>query len=269
MLFTLIGIDQKALVKALAKSAPWRYALVHAGLTTVVASSIALSLDASADLLLAIVAVCATGSLFATPAIVRSVGFNPLSAMAYTIASTLMMPVILFINLSVFSGDDFSLDMKEYFIRLIVFIFGPMLLSYLIRKYAPQEGLARVHGKIAQFTIVLVFSFPFGLSGQYRWLWNDNPKFALVTLLIAVAICVSFFLIGLAVFWRKGKEAAFIAAITSGNRNVLLTYSVAGVFLGPLYLPLIGALQLPTYIQPFVVKYFVNRSKANISESAV
>nr|WP_078754342.1 hypothetical protein [Enterovibrio nigricans] len=266
MLFTLIGIDQKSLVKSLVKSHAWRYALIHAGLTTVIISGIALFFDASASLLLALVAVSATGSLFATPAIVRSVGFDPLSAMAFTIASTLMMPVVLFINLSLFSGDSFSLDMQEYFVRLVIFIFGPMLLSYLIRKYAPQEQLSRIHGKIAQFTIVLVFSFPFGLSGQYRWLWEEDRSLAVITLAIAFAICISFFLIGLAVFWRQGKEAAFVAAITSGNRNVLLTYSVAGAFLGPLYLPLIGALQLPTYIQPFVVKFFVNRRGNKIKQ---
>ncbi|MDD1779719.1 hypothetical protein LRP49_00795 [Enterovibrio sp. ZSDZ35] len=266
MLFTLIGIDQKALVASLAKPDAWRYALVHAALTTLIVSGIAISLDASPPLLIALVAVCATGSLFATPAIVRSVGFNPLAAMAFTIASTLMMPIVLFVNLTLFSDDSFSLDMKEYVVRLLIFIFGPMLLSYLIRKHAPQEKLSRVHGKIAQFTIVLVFSFPFGLSGQYRWLWEEDRSFALITMAIAFMICVSFFLIGLLVFWRKGKEAAFVAAITSGNRNVLLTYSVAGVFLGPLYLPLIGALQLPTYIQPFVVKFFVNRSRNTIKQ---
>ncbi|WP_407334450.1 hypothetical protein [Enterovibrio sp. 27052020O] len=259
MLFTLIGINQRALVQAIFNRAAWLYALAHGGVTTLFVSSIALLFGASTELLMAATAVCATGSLFATPAIVRSVGFDPLVAMAYTISSTLMMPVILYINLAVFSGDEFSLDLQSYCLRLIIFILGPMVIASLIHKYAPQKHLSRIHGKLAQFTILLVFSFPFGLTGQYRMLWNDDRSFAISMFFMAFAICVLFFMIGLALYWRKGREAAYVAAITSGNRNVLLTYSVAGAFLGPLYLPLVGALQFPIFLQPIMVKFLLRR----------
>ncbi|MEZ8140395.1 hypothetical protein A1OO_14515 [Enterovibrio norvegicus FF-33] len=259
MLFTLIGINQRALVQALFNRSAWIYALVHGGVTTLVVSSIALLFGASTELLMAATAVCATGSLFATPAIVRSVGFDPLAAMAFTLSSTLMMPVILYINLAVFSGDEFSLDLQSYCLRLAVFIIGPMVISYLIHQYVPQKHLSRIHGKLAQFTILLVFSFPFGLTGQYRTLWNDDRSFAITMFFMAFAICILFFIIGLALYWRKGREAAYVAAITSGNRNVLLTYSVAGAFLGPLYLPLVGALQFPIFLQPIVVRYLLRR----------
>ncbi|WP_240671571.1 hypothetical protein [Enterovibrio baiacu] len=259
MLFTLIGIDQPLLVKALFKKEAWLYALLHGGVTTVIVASIALVFNASSALLLALTAVCATGSLFATPAIVRSMGFEPLKAMAFTIASTLMMPVILYVNLTLFSGDNFALDMKSYCLRLAVFIFGPMGLSFLIHKNVSKDRLTRVHGKLAQFTVLLVFSFPFGLAGQYRWLWNSDREFAIAMFFLALAICVLFFIVGFVCYRKHGKEEAFVAAITAGNRNVLLTYSVAGAFLGPLYLPLIGALQLPTYMQPIVIRFLLKR----------
>ncbi|WP_241910698.1 hypothetical protein [Enterovibrio norvegicus] len=259
MLFTLIGIDQPLLVKALFKKEAWLYALLHGGVTTVVVASIALLFNASSELLLALTAVCATGSLFATPAIVRSMGFEPLKAMAFTIASTLMMPVILYLNLTLFSGDNFALDMKSYCLRLAVFIFGPMGLSFLIHKSMSKDRLTRMHSKLAQFTVLLVFSFPFGLAGQYRWLWNSDREFAIAMFFLALAICVLFFIVGFVCYRKHGKEEAFIAAITAGNRNVLLTYSVAGAFLGPLYLPLIGALQLPTYMQPIVIRFLLKR----------
>ncbi|WP_028022626.1 hypothetical protein [Enterovibrio calviensis] len=259
MLFTLMGIDQRMLVKALFNRSAWGYSLVHGGVTTFIVSCVALAFGASTELLLAVTAVCATGSLFATPAIVRSMGFEPLTAMAFTIASTLMMPIILYLNLAVFSGDDFSLDLQSYCLRMVIFIFGPMAMAYFIHKNVAKSHLSRIHSKLAQFTIILVFSFPFGLSGQFRLLWDNNRDFAINMLFLAVGICVLFFVIGLLFYWRKGKEQAYVAAITSGNRNVLLTYSVAGVFLGPLYLPLIGALQLPIYLQPIVVKFLLKR----------
>ncbi|WP_420791180.1 hypothetical protein [Enterovibrio gelatinilyticus] len=260
MLFTLIGIDQRSLVKAFFNLSGWGYSLIHGGVTTLVVSSAAIAFGASTELLLAVTAVCATGSLFATPAIVRSMGFEPLTAMAFTITSTLMMPVILYVNLAIFSGDEFSLDLQSYCLRMVIFIFGPMAMAYFIHKNVSRSHLTRIHGKLAQFTIILVFSFPFGLSGQFRFLWNNDRDFAISMLLLALGICVLFFIIGLAFYWRKGKEQAYVAAITSGNRNVLLTYSVAGAFLGPLYLPLIGALQLPIYLQPIVVKFLLKQT---------
>ncbi|WP_325894563.1 hypothetical protein [Grimontia sp. NTOU-MAR1] len=267
MLFTLMGMNQKALVKAIFDSGAWVYAFVHCGVTTVIVTLMGIAFDASTELLIAATAVCATGTLFATPAIVRSVGFEPLKAMAFTITSTLMMPIALYINLAILSSDEFSLDLQDYCLRLFVFIFGPMVFSYAVHKLVPGERLARIHGKLAQFTIILVFSFPFGLTGQYRWLWDSDRPFAITMLFIAFAICILFFAIGLVLYWHKGRSEAYVAAITSGNRNVLLTYSVAGAFLGPLYLPLVGALQLPIYMQPVLVKFFLKKDGKRMAQA--
>ncbi len=102
-----MGIDQRALVQAIFNLDAWGYACVHTIFTTVIICAFAFIFNADRDLLLAMTAVCATGSLFATPAIVRSVGFPPLKAMAFTITSTLLMPVVLYINMFLFSGEAF------------------------------------------------------------------------------------------------------------------------------------------------------------------
>lgn len=261
MVFTLLGIDQRALVKSVANKEAWLYALLHCGITTLIVACIGYVFDASTELLMAVIAVCATGTLFATPAIVRSVGFDPLKAMAFTITTTLMMPIALYINLALLSADQFSLDLQDYCLRLTIFIFGPMIFSFGVHKYVAKERLARVHGKLTQFTIILVFSFPFGLTGQYRWLWEQDKASAIPMFFMAFAICILFFMVGLVCYWHKGKEEAYVAAITSGNRNVLLTYSVAGAFLGPLFLPLIGAIQIPIYLQPALMKWILRRDK--------
>ncbi|WP_198533006.1 hypothetical protein [Salinivibrio kushneri] len=255
MLFTLLGIHQGLLVKALARWQVWVYALVHSVLLTVLTCSLAWLLGASTSLLLAISGICATGSLFATPAIIRSLGMDALIAMAYTIASTLLMPVVLFINLTVLSGDDFSLDLKSYAVRLVIFIFGPMLFAALFHALIKPEKLKRIHSKLAQFTIVLVFSFPLGLVGPFGAMWQKDSGYALELLAISVAICILFFIIAYGLYRKRGREASMIAAVSAVNRNVLLTYTVAGAALGPAFLPLIGAIQLPIYLQPLLVRW--------------
>ncbi|WP_198532309.1 hypothetical protein [Salinivibrio sp. AR647] len=260
MLFTLLGIHQGLLVKALGQWQVWVYAFIHAVVLTLITCSIAWLLGASTGLLLAISGICATGSLFATPAIIRSLGMDALIAMAYTIASTLLMPVVLFVNLTIFSGDAFSLDLQSYVIRLAVFIFGPMAFAAIFHALVKPEKLKRIHGKLAQFTIVLVFSFPLGLVGPFGETWQNDQAYALELLAISVAICMLFFTIAFGLYRRQGQAASMIAAVTAVNRNVLLTYTVAGVALGPVFLPLIGAIQLPIYLQPLLVRWAIRHA---------
>ncbi|WP_133011683.1 hypothetical protein [Marinomonas flavescens] len=259
MTLTLLGIKQNALILRLRDKKIWGYALLHAVFYMLFIGAIGWLFSANASLQLAMVSVAATGSLFATPAIVRALGFDSVEAMAMTIATTLFLPVVIFITLLFYQGDSVHLDLVSYFLRLVIFVFGPMAFSFVVHTFAPREALDRMLLKISPYTILLVFVFPFGLIGSFRVLYNTDPMAALNYLLIATGLCVLFFFVSLAMYWRSGKEMALIAAITSGNRNVLLTYSIAGALLGPAFLPLAGALQLPTSLLPIMTRWLNKR----------
>lgn len=255
MSLTLLGMKQNELIKRLSSREIWLYAILHSAVLMGVVGVIGWWLSFGSDLLLAVVAVAATGSLFATPAIVRALGFDSLQAMAMTIATTLILPVSIFIALICFQAESVELDWSSYFVRLVVFIFGPMLFSFLVHRFFPEEALSRFLMKISPYTILLVFAFPFGLVGSFRMLFDQDPMMALNYFLIATGLCCLFFFLSYLFYRKQGKAIALTAAITSGNRNVLLTYSIAGVLLGPAFLPLAGALQIPTYLLPIFTRW--------------
>jgi BASS family bile acid:Na+ symporter len=255
MSLTLLGMKQNELIKRLSSKEIWLYAILHSAVLMGVVGVIGWWLSFGSDLLLAVVAVAATGSLFATPAIVRALGFDSLQAMAMTIATTLILPVSIFIALICFQAESVELDWSSYFVRLVVFIFGPMLFSFLVHRFFPEEALSRFLMKISPYTILLVFAFPFGLVGSFRMLFDQDPMMALNYFLIATGLCCLFFFLSYLFYRKQGKAIALTAAITSGNRNVLLTYSIAGVLLGPAFLPLAGALQIPTYLLPIFTRW--------------
>ncbi|RBO78389.1 hypothetical protein [Marinomonas aquiplantarum] len=255
MTLTLLGMKQSELLKRLSQVRVWRYAALHAFLFMGLATLLGWVFSLTADLLLAILAVAATGSLFATPAIVKALGFDNIEAMAMTIATTLLLPVTVSVALLSAPLNDLGLDWASYFARLVIFIFGPMVFSFLVHAYCPTERLNRVLLKISPYTILLVFAFPLGLVGSFRLMFDADPMMALRYFIIAVVLCMVFFVTTFMVFRKQGVEIALTAAITSGNRNVLLTYSVAGVLLGPAFLPLAGALQIPTYLLPVVTRW--------------
>ena len=254
MTLTLLGINQRTLISTLKKAVIWKYALYHSFGLMIASLGFSWLINANSDLTLAIVATAATGSLFATPAIVRAIGFDSMTAMAMTIATTLLLPLALYLTLFFLQTSDVTLDLQSYLFRLLIFIFGPMLFSFLVHQQISQENLLKIHQKIAPYTIILVFSFPFGLVGDFRLLWDTSPYDAYWYFLVASALCFSFFLFAFLLYRKQGTEAALIAAVTAGNRNVLLTYTIAGSLLGPAFLPLAGAIQAPTYCLPILTK---------------
>ena len=254
MFFTLVGLDQQRLVKSLLNLKGWWYAVVHTFVMITLCAAAVVVFELNRDYALAMLGVAATGSLFATPAIVRSIGLDDFTAMTYTITSTLLKPVALYAILWWAYNDQFELDIQAYLIKLTVYIIGPIILSFVIHACVDLSKIKKVHAELAKYNIMLVFLFPLGLMGDFRQLWDTNPVYALNLFLLACSLCTSFFIVAYLVFKFTDGDRAMIAAITSGNRNVLLTYTVAGAYLGPLFLPLVGALQLPIYLQPLLIK---------------
>lgn len=255
MTLTLLGMKQNELIRRLASFSVWRYTLLHSIILMAFVGVLGRVLSFDADLLLAVVSVAGTGSLFATPAIVRALGFDSVQAMAMTIATTLCLPVAICIALLFYQTEELDLNWANYSLRLIIFIFGPMFFSFLVHRFVPEESLSRFLVKISPYTILLVFAFPFGLVGSFRQLYDQDPMMALQYFLIATGLCFLFFALAFVVYKKKGKTVALTAAITSGNRNVLLTYTIAGGLLGPAFLPMVGALQIPTSLLPVLTRW--------------
>lgn len=252
MFFTLMAINQHQLIRALMQASVWLYAVLHTVGMSVLFIGVCYGLGMRGDLLLAIAAIMATGSLFATPAIVRSIGFEPLYAMALTIASTLMMPIVLFANLWLFQTGSVSLDMVLYVKRLLIFIAGPMVLSALVHRWVAEAVLLKVHQQLSKITMLLVMSFPLGLIGRFRSAFDTEPMHALNLLILSMAIVTVLFWLNFYLYRKSSIEHRISAAVASGGRNVLLTFTIAAPFLGTQYLALIGAMQLPIYALPLV-----------------
>lgn len=252
MFFTLMAINQHHLVRALMHAVVWRYAVLHTVGMSIVFVGGAYLIGIRGELLLAIAAIMATGSLFATPAIVRSIGFDPLFAMALTIASTLLMPVVLFVNLWLFQTHSVSLDMVMYVKRLCIFIIGPMAASALVHHWVNEDTLLKVHKQLSKITILLVMSFPFGLIGAYRKVFDVQPAYAFILLCLGAVLVLGLFALNYFIYRKQPLEHSLSAAVASGGRNVLLTLTIAAPFLGSQYLPLIGAMQFPIYALPLI-----------------
>ncbi|MGL5253356.1 MAG: lantibiotic ABC transporter permease [Moraxella sp.] len=257
MFFTLLGIDQTQLVRRMTTGYVWGFAVFQSALMSLVLTGLAYLLGVRGDLLLAVAGLSATAPLFGTGAIVNAVGFDALLAMAKTITATLIMPASLLVVLWLLGSRDAHLDFALYIKRLFIYIVAPMILAVCARQWLPKATLNRYYGKIARFNILLLMMFPLGLMSGFRHTFDQDPMQALGLFGVGTLMALIFYFSAYVLYRKFGYENAIISALACGGRNVLLAYTITTPFMGAMFLPLLGAYQLPSFCLPLLGKKMV------------
>lgn len=263
MFFTLLGIDQYALLKRIVTKYVWGFAVLQSAGMSLVLVLISYAFGVRGDLLLAIAGLGATAPLFGSGALVNAVGFDAQLAMAKTIAATLVMPCTLLGVLWLLGDKDAHLDLATYIKRLVIYIIMPMVLAVAARRFIAPDVLSRYYPKVAQFNILLLLLFPLGLMAGFRETFDQDIWQALSLLALSSVLALFFYFSAYFIYRRFGYENAIVAAIVCGGRNVLLAYTITVPFMGAMFLPLLGAFQLPAFCLPMLGKYMVKRHKQN------
>lgn len=263
MFFTLLGIDQYALLKRIVTKYVWGFAVLQSAGMSLALVLISYALGVRGDLLLAIAGLGATAPLFGSGALVNAVGFDAQLAMAKTIAATLVMPCTLLGVLWLLGDKDAHLDLATYIKRLVIYIIMPMVLAVAARRFIAPDVLSRYYPKVAQFNILLLLLFPLGLMAGFRETFDQDIWQALSLLALSSVLALFFYFSAYFIYRRFGYESAIVAAIVCGGRNVLLAYTITVPFMGAMFLPLLGAFQLPAFCLPMLGKYMVKRRKQN------
>ena len=263
MFFTLLGIDQYALLKRIVTKYVWGFAVLQSAGMSLALVLISYALGVRGDLLLAIAGLGATAPLFGSGALVNAVGFDAQLAMAKTIAATLVMPCTFLGVLWLLGDKDAHLDLATYIKRLVIYIIMPMVLAVAARRFIAPDVLSRYYPKVAQFNILLLLLFPLGLMAGFRETFDQDIWQALSLLALSSVLALFFYFSAYFIYRRFGYENAIVAAIVCGGRNVLLAYTITVPFMGAMFLPLLGAFQLPAFCLPMLGKYMVKRHKQN------
>ena len=95
----------------------------------------------------------------------------------------------------------------------------------------------------------------------FRETFDNDTWQAFSLLMLSSVLALFFYFSAYFVYRRFGYENAIVAAIVCGGRNVLLAYTITVPFMGALFLPLLGAFQLPAFCLPLLGKYMVERHK--------
>jgi hypothetical protein len=89
-----------------------------------------------------------------------------------------------------------------------------------------------------------------------------DPAFVATLLLAACIATALLHAAGFALFRGAGVEAAYGAALLSGNRNMGLMLVVTAGTAGEIFSLYVGIAQIPMYFAPLVLTPFLRRSRA-------
>jgi BASS family bile acid:Na+ symporter len=257
----LVGLDRDSL-----RTVAWQ--LIVLPCIVIAAGVLAHLSDAYIQLM--IVTACA-GSLFSSPAIAELLDLDRQRALRCMVLSTLLMPVSLFVFLSVFKGVNVELELGSYAVRTLVFLGIPFVLVGLYRMLA-RRLTPGVSGHVAVAarwgTVASLLVFGIGLMSQVSNTLESNPVKVLSYLVVATALCLVMMALTTVVMYRHGLTEALTAGIVSGFRNIGLGFALVGQMIGPDLAVYAGISLLPVFVAPMILR-FMTAKKPDLNPAFV
>ena len=258
----LLRLDWARLRDALRRP---RFSLLFAGWQLVLSPAITWALGAVLGLPAAM-ALCLTLQAAAPPIGSAAVfalilGLDGALAVLGTVATTLLLPVTLTPLVALLAAPGLQIDLGAFFLRVSLLVAAPFALATVLRALVGVRRLASHDDLLGSLNVVLLVVFAIGVMDGVTARLLADP--VLITGLLAAA-CIAtglLHLAGFAAFRWAGAQAAYSAAICSGNRNMGLMLVVTGGTAGAEFSLYVGLAQIPMYFAPLALGPFVRRAR--------
>jgi len=205
--------------------------------------------------LFAVVSMC-TGAITATTALSRLFGLNGALSLVVCVAGAVLMPLPLFLFLTVLGEVTAQLDLTAYVVRIAVFIVLPFLIAFFIRKLITAEMDALLEEKMPQFALLLLVFFGLAVMDGVGALMLSDPHRLLSYVLLAFGISIGVQLLSYLALGFLGESDAKTIAMLCAYRNMGLVAAIAGPALGQEFFIFLGVWQLPMYMLPYLLRKF-------------
>jgi predicted Na+-dependent transporter len=209
------------------------------------------------------------GSLFASPTFADLLKLNKQKALQCMILSTFMMPLSYFIFFSGILHEESGIDLATFVHRCSTYLLTPVGLFLVYMSFSrsiPLPIVERLENLSRRLTILTLIVFGLGICKAARdLLWTDPGHFA-VYLVIVTTLGASMAYLTAIVMYRHGITDAMTASIVSGFRNVGLGFALLPSALASDTAAYVGISQVPIFLAPLVVNYFVRAHTAAVEK---
>lgn len=215
------------------------------------------------DLRLILVLQAAAPPIGSTAVFAMILGLDGVPAVIGTVSSTLLLPFTLTALVALLlPGSEVQVDVAPFFVRVALLVAAPFVLAGLLRCGLGTVRLARNDEVLGGLNVLLLVVFAIAVMDGVTARLLEDPASVAVLLLAACIATALLHVAGFALFRGAGIEAAYGAALLSGNRNMGLMLVVTAGTAGEIFSLYVGIAQIPMYFAPLVLTPFLRRSRA-------
>lgn len=209
------------------------------------------------DIVLALYIATAAPPVMAAPAFIYLLGLDGTLSLALSVAALMVTPLTAPLIGELMLGASLPLSVGGLALQLSALLVGAFLLSFVFRRLAGRERLARSSHHISGLNVILLLVFAIAAMDGVAASFAKNPGFTLGLTAVTFALALVQILLSLALFAPASREDAYAIAHTCGTRNMGLMVAALGGTLPELTWLWFAVGQFPIYMLPMLLKPFV------------
>lgn len=212
--------------------------------------------------LFAVVSMCA-GSITATTALCRLFNLNSALSLVVGMAGAVLMPLPLYVCLRLMLGAEAGIDLPVYAVRIVIFIFLPILCAWVLRKAISVATDQKLQQYMPSVTLVILVFFGLSVMDGVGAMMLDDTGRLLSYLLLAFGVSIFVQLMTVAALYFLGARDATTGALLCAYRNMGMVAAIAGSSLGEDFFIYLGVWQLPMYLLPLLMRRFYEKGSGS------
>ncbi|QIE57257.1 hypothetical protein G5B40_18505 [Pikeienuella piscinae] len=182
------------------------------------------------------------------------VRIDPALATGVSLPATLMAPATVWLVTSAAPGLGEGVDVSALVIRLSAIILGAFAFALLLRRVAGDARVRTWAVPLDAATVALVVLISIGVMHDIGIALRADPASWFGIFALTAAVSAGSLLLGVAAFWRTGRDEAFAAGLCACVKNMaVMVAAVLGAVEPRIALVVITA-QLPIYFAPLLMR---------------
>lgn len=207
----------------------------------------------------AMILAAAAPPLMSSPALAMIIGLDGVLALLMVIASMVIVPLSLPVMTLFFLGITIEISYWEFAIRLLGVIGSALAVSFMMRRYLSQAGLAKISATADGMVVMLMLVFAVAIMDGVTARLLAEPLYVMAVLGLSFLFQALLQTTTAAIFLPYGRREAFTVGFLAGNRNMGLLLVVLPAGLHPDIALYFALAQFPVFILPAVLKPLYGR----------
>ena len=206
----------------------------------------------SPDLAVGVLLLTAMPAGVASPTLTDIAKGNIALSMSIVIITSIIAPFTVPLLFGLIKFNNLSINSMALFKDLAIFVFLPMILAQIIKKYFPITILKKRH-LFTSINIILLFSMVYAVMGSQRDVIINNSTSIFWQIVFLYLIFILLHVLGYLIGYKQNKESKIAITIGTAYMNNGMAIVLAATHFGPSVLVLMVLSEIPwnTLLAPF------------------